>query len=194
MSEEGIALYTIGHSNHDAESLIKTLRRHQVTTVVDIRSRARSRTEPQFNHNRLGPSLNEAGIQYRFIDYRPEESGHYHIEVHDRSEQELFDNTLGGFPKEETLYTEGLTRSRSLRQLEPEIRDPFYERIMTRPWFQAGVEQLLAMLRAGERVAMLCQCKEPEFCHGRNLVAKYVQRVAPELAVGYILYDGSLME
>ena len=193
MSDELKSLYTIGHSNHSTESFIETLRRYEVSTVVDVRSRARSRTEPQFNHDRIGTALVSAGLNYRFIDYRLDHFGLFHVEIHDRSEQEFFDNTLGGFPKEDSLYADGLPRSRSLRQLEPAVRDPFYERIMGRPWFQSGAEKLLEMLRGGERVALLCQCKEPELCHGRNLVAKYVQRVAPDLSIGYIKFDGSLL-
>ena len=43
MSDEGQTLYTIGHSNLDMETLLGYLRRYDITTVVDIRSRARSR-------------------------------------------------------------------------------------------------------------------------------------------------------
>lgn len=193
MSGEDNLLYTIGHSNHSAESFLEVLRRYGITTVVDIRSRARSRTEPQFNHERIGPVLIKAGFNYRFIDYHQDHFGLFHTEIHDRSEEEYYDNTLGGFPKENALYSDNLPRSRSLRQLEPAVRDPFYERIMGRPWFQDGVQKLLEMIRAGERVALLCQCKEPEMCHGRNLVARYVQRVEPDLPIGYIQYDGELL-
>lgn len=193
MGDAGKALYTIGHSNLDMDTLLGYLRRYGITAVVDIRSRARSRTEPQYNHDQLGETLKSAGINYRFIDYRSDHFGIPSIVVHDRTEEAAYDNTLGGFPKEDSLYADGLPRSRSLRQLEEAVRGPFYERIMGRQWFQQGVEKLLEMIRAGERVALFCQCKDPEMCHGRNLVAKYVRRVAPELAIGHIKYDGELL-
>ena len=193
MGDEGKVLYTIGHSNLDIDTFLGYLRRYDITTLVDIRSRARSRTEPQFDRERISESLKSVGIAYRFIDYQLDHFGIISILVHDRSEEEIYDNTLGGFPKEDALYADGLPRSRSLRQLEEAVRGPFYEKIMGRPWFQQGAERLRAMIDAGERVTLFCQCKDPEMCHGKNLVAKYLLRVQPDLGINHITYEGELL-
>ena len=57
MGDEGKVLYTIGHSNLNIDTFLGYLRRYGITTLVDIRSRARSRTEPQFDRERISESL-----------------------------------------------------------------------------------------------------------------------------------------
>jgi uncharacterized protein (DUF488 family) len=55
---------TIGHSTRSIESFIEMLRAHGVKRVVDVRTIARSRTNPQFNREDLAQSLAEASIGY----------------------------------------------------------------------------------------------------------------------------------
>jgi uncharacterized protein (DUF488 family) len=57
-------MYTIGHSTRSAAEFIDILRAFAVTRVVDIRSVPRSRTNPQFNSDRLPATLHRAGIAY----------------------------------------------------------------------------------------------------------------------------------
>jgi len=59
-------VYTIGHSTRPIDELIELLRRHDIDTLVDIRTVPRSRHNPQFEQRRLKRSLEEAGIEYRY--------------------------------------------------------------------------------------------------------------------------------
>lgn len=60
-------VYTIGHSNHTAESLIALLCKHRVTTVADVRSAPYSRYNPQFNRDTFDVCLKKNGIDYSFF-------------------------------------------------------------------------------------------------------------------------------
>lgn len=57
-------IFTVGHSTHPIEEFIALLRAHDVTRVVDVRTIARSRHDPQFGAEQLVTSLPAAGIGY----------------------------------------------------------------------------------------------------------------------------------
>jgi uncharacterized protein (DUF488 family) len=57
-------LFTLGHSNRSFDDLLDVLRSHGIAVLVDIRTIPRSRANPQFNGDVLGPALAEAGIRY----------------------------------------------------------------------------------------------------------------------------------
>lgn len=59
-------LYTIGHSNHAFETFLALLQARGVDTVVDVRTRPRSRF-PWFNQPRLADLLDEAGVRYIYL-------------------------------------------------------------------------------------------------------------------------------
>lgn len=61
------AVFTIGHSTHEFLTLVKLLRRHEVTALADVRSVPASRFTPQFNRDRVERGLHEAGIKYVFM-------------------------------------------------------------------------------------------------------------------------------
>src|SRR3954469_12363602 len=61
------ALYTIGHSNHDAEHFLDLLRRHSIDAVCDVRSHPYSQYCPQFNRETIEVSLRQSGIRYTFF-------------------------------------------------------------------------------------------------------------------------------
>jgi uncharacterized protein (DUF488 family) len=61
------AVYTIGHSTHSIEGLVKLLKRHSITAVADVRSRPYSRVNPQFNRESLKQELLVAGMKYVFL-------------------------------------------------------------------------------------------------------------------------------
>ena len=77
-------LYTIGHSNHEAEALLELLRGAGVTAVADVRSSPFSRRLPQFNRTTLEAFLRHYGIAYVFLGEelggRPASSELYHPE------------------------------------------------------------------------------------------------------------------
>jgi uncharacterized protein (DUF488 family) len=60
-------IYTIGHSTRTYKELVAILQAWQVTTLVDIRRFARSRTNPQFNEPALRRRLPRDGIAYRAL-------------------------------------------------------------------------------------------------------------------------------
>ena len=57
-------LYSIGHSTRSYDELVAVLRAWRVTTLADIRTITRSRTNPQFDRTRLARRLPRAGIAY----------------------------------------------------------------------------------------------------------------------------------
>lgn len=57
-------VYTIGHSTHKADYFLELLQAHAVNCVVDVRSVAASRFNPQYNKKALATFLNENGITY----------------------------------------------------------------------------------------------------------------------------------
>jgi uncharacterized protein (DUF488 family) len=59
--------FTIGHSTRSTEELVAMLRDAGVSTLVDVRTIPRSRTNPQFNQDALPASLTKAGIDYVHI-------------------------------------------------------------------------------------------------------------------------------
>ena len=56
--------FTIGHSTRSIEEFVGILQHAKIETLVDVRSVPRSRTNPQFNADRLPMSLGEHGIGY----------------------------------------------------------------------------------------------------------------------------------
>jgi uncharacterized protein (DUF488 family) len=59
--------YTIGHSTRTLEELVDLLGRSGVTLLVDVRTVPKSRTNPQFNTDRLPDDLEPSGIGYRHL-------------------------------------------------------------------------------------------------------------------------------
>lgn len=60
-------VHTIGHSTRPLPELVALLRAAGVDFLADIRRFPRSRTNPQFNAETLGPALAEQGIGYRHL-------------------------------------------------------------------------------------------------------------------------------
>ena len=60
-------VHTIGHSTRTTAELVALLREGSVDLVADVRRFPRSRTNPQFNAETLGPTLQKEGIGYRHL-------------------------------------------------------------------------------------------------------------------------------
>ena len=58
-------IHTIGHSTRSTEELVSLLRGSGVSLLVDVRTIPRSRRNPHFNEEALGPALAPFGILYR---------------------------------------------------------------------------------------------------------------------------------
>jgi uncharacterized protein (DUF488 family) len=65
-----ITLYTIGHSNHQADTFVALLRRHGIEFLVDVRSSPYSRYVSQANRESLIRTLEAAGVAYRWMGDR----------------------------------------------------------------------------------------------------------------------------
>lgn len=63
-------LYTIGHSNHEADAFMELLTQHSIKLVVDVRSSPYSRYVPQANRETLAWYLESGGIAYRWLGDR----------------------------------------------------------------------------------------------------------------------------
>lgn len=67
MKTSSPVLYTLGHSTRSLDELAAILRAHGVRQVIDVRTVPRSRHNPQFNKDALGPSLRARRINYRHL-------------------------------------------------------------------------------------------------------------------------------
>lgn len=70
-------IYTVGHSTHEINYFINLLKTHGVNCVVDVRTLAFSRFNPQYTKSNLSVSLKDAGITYIHM---PEEFGARHTD------------------------------------------------------------------------------------------------------------------
>ncbi len=155
-------LYMLGHSNHPIDRFLGLLQSQGVETLVDIRSTPASRFYPQYNRRRLEEALGQAGIRYVYLG-----------------------DLLGGRPKDPALYLGGRLPVRG----EKNPPQPDFARMMRLESFQSGIEQLLGIARAS-RAAVLCKEENPAACHRHQLVAAYLSRAHPEVAVWHIRASG----
>ena len=58
------AIFTIGHSTRSLDEFVALLRANGIHRVLDIRTIPRSRRNPQFNRETLGPALRKLRIGY----------------------------------------------------------------------------------------------------------------------------------
>jgi uncharacterized protein (DUF488 family) len=61
------AIFTIGHSNRDVNSLLQLLVDNSIQVVVDVRSAPYSRYVPQFNKKEIQAAIVDRGIKYIFM-------------------------------------------------------------------------------------------------------------------------------
>ncbi len=61
-------IYTIGHSTHPIDEFIRLLEAYQTELVIDVRTIAKSRHNPQFNDDKLSESLREHDIEYQRLE------------------------------------------------------------------------------------------------------------------------------
>ena len=57
-------MLTVGHSTREQDDFIALLKAHGVKQLVDVRAIPRSRHNPQFNREQIGPALRRAAIHY----------------------------------------------------------------------------------------------------------------------------------
>jgi uncharacterized protein (DUF488 family) len=61
-------LFTIGHSTHPLEKFLSLLAQHRIGALADIRRFPGSRKFPQFNQDDLAAALQQAGIEYHWLE------------------------------------------------------------------------------------------------------------------------------
>jgi uncharacterized protein (DUF488 family) len=66
-SREAQPVFTIGHSTRSIDAFVELLRAGSVTRIVDVRTVPRSRTNPQYNLDRLPDELAAYQIGHRYI-------------------------------------------------------------------------------------------------------------------------------
>ena len=136
-------IWTIGHSNLSLEQFLSLLINNGIQTLVDVRSIPNSRHVPQFNRKRLSAALAQAGIDYVYMG-----------------------DVLGGRPQDPSVYRSGRLPL-SWAEVSAQID---YAAVMQKPWYQAGLQKLLA-LASQARVAIMCAEEDPEACHRKHLIA-----------------------
>ena len=142
MSGSTSALWTIGHSNTEAQDLVRNLQAHGIEAVADVRSWPRSRYAPWFDQEALDRTFEEAGIQYVWmgpeLGGRPDESGLYLSDGRVRydlvSQTELFRDGL-------RRLREGMDRMRVAIMCSEENPEHCHRRLLvTRVLLADGVE------------------------------------------------------
>jgi uncharacterized protein (DUF488 family) len=61
-------LFSVGHSTQPLDRLLSLLAQHRIKALVDIRRFPSSKKFPHFNQINLAASLQEAGIEYHWIE------------------------------------------------------------------------------------------------------------------------------
>lgn len=143
-------VFSIGHSTHSYEQFARLLRSKGVNAIADVRSSPFSRI-PHFNQGPLKSALAADGIAYVFLG-----------------------EELGGRPKDETSYRDGVAD---------------YERMAESEAFQRGLERLDSGSK-NFRIAMMCSERDPLDCHRCLLVGRALS--GRGMDVCHILVDGQV--
>jgi uncharacterized protein (DUF488 family) len=61
-------IYTVGHSNHDLDYFMDLIKKYNIDTLIDVRSIAASKYNPQYNKDGLSYSLKKDNIEYLHFD------------------------------------------------------------------------------------------------------------------------------
>lgn len=110
-------LYTIGHSTAELAELVDTLRSNDVTVLVDVRSKPRSRMQ-HFEFAPLQAAVDSAGMRYRFLGERlggmPRDQ-----EIAERWRQGRLDPVIVAHLRSTDDWTDGLEELVRLVRAEP---------------------------------------------------------------------------
>src|SRR5680860_421587 len=63
-----LPFYTVGHSTRTIEEFVELLQAVRITLVIDIRTIAKSRTNPHYNKENLPQNLSPYNIGYQQIE------------------------------------------------------------------------------------------------------------------------------
>jgi uncharacterized protein (DUF488 family) len=141
-----IKVFTIGHSNVPASTIINLLTNNDIYVLVDVRSSPYSQYCPQFNRETFDQSLRKAGVEYRYAG-----------------------DFLGGRPKDPSCYKDGILPDGHVDFLHKVD----YPAVMTKEFFQKGIKRLLD-IAIQKRTAVMCSEEDPAACHRHHLIGKYL--------------------
>lgn len=137
-----VAVFTVGHSNHQFAKLAELLQKHGIQVLVDVRSRPHSRWVPWFNQKHLETAIPGIGIEYKWAG-----------------------NHLGGLPSDPAYYKPNPQHKRKTDP--PKIAD--YAKIARQKWFQKAIDELLEVA-SSRRTAVMCSEENPQKCHRSQLI------------------------
>lgn len=161
---DNLTLYTLGHSNVSADSIIDLLHKHGIKVVVDVRSTPYSQYTPQFNREALEQNLHSNGIEYKF-------AGEY----------------LGGRPSDPACYKLGAVPEGNANYLE--LVD--YPKVAKQPWYLKGIKRLIDVAQASP-TAIMCSEENPGHCHRHHLITQTL--LDQGVRVVHIRKDGRVEE
>lgn len=175
-------IYTIGFSNQSQERLINTLKRYNITHIIDVRSTPRSKYTPQFNQDVIKESLADNGIQYIYEG-----------------------DKLGGRPRPQNQYNQAANKQEFLQSKGfnsyQDYSRAFYSCIYPNgivnynAWersrtFKTGISEVLNLANNdNNHIVIACTEKWPEKCHRTVEIAKVLQQHGCE--VKHIMPDGT---
>lgn len=147
-------IYTIGHSNHDIIDFLSLLKNHGIKVVVDVRSEPFSRRMPQFSKSEIERFLVADAYEYLYLG-----------------------ESLGGHPKDKSMYTHG------------GILD--YYRMTTSNVFNEHIQQLIKVAQT-KSTAIMCAEGLPTRCHRESIIGCYLRGLGHRVL--HILPDGDICE
>ncbi|MGI8730605.1 MAG: DUF488 domain-containing protein [Solirubrobacteraceae bacterium] len=81
-----LAVWTVGHSNHEFDAFARLVGQEQIEFLADVRSFPYSRFAPHFNRDELQGAIGQHGVGYLFLGKelggRPTTEDHYDEEGH----------------------------------------------------------------------------------------------------------------
>lgn len=147
-----LEVFTIGHSTLSYEKFFALLRQASVTAIADVRSAPYSRHFPHFNSDLLSEELRADRIAYVFLG-----------------------DELGGRPKEERFFCNGVADYEKMAQTEE---------------FAEGLRRIVKGAKK-YRIAMMCSEHDPLDCHRCLLVGRALHERG--VSVRHILNDGQII-
>lgn len=155
-------VYTIGHGNQRLGDFLTLLKRHEIQTLVDVRSTPYSRFNPDFNRADLNGYLQDQDSEYIF-------AGEF----------------LGGRPSAPEYYKarEVPTGKADYLNLVDHVA------VAESEWFRRGLKRLLE-ISAMSKTVLMCSEENPFQCHRHQLIAPSLCRCGA--LVSHIRRDGKL--
>ncbi len=151
-------LHTIGHSNLSMPELLRALKDHRVSYIVDVRSSPRSQRHPYFDRPELASTLARAGIDYIYLGDRLGGKPAQGDDVKNKWKQGKADPHIVSDLSRTDSWAEGISRLTAL----------LGERTQRR-----------------ESGCLLCSEADPNKCH-RLLISFEVADILPDLGVNHI--------